>query len=181
MVSQEKKLQAAKVFGIDASRPEEPVPPVAGVDIYTEDDPTVAEWLAEITPSLGGISRYFYKLFPFISWIGKYNWTWFLGDLIAGELHPCRYMQQPSTKSSVTTHMQSSSSPVQTQAPRSAPSSSPRVWLMPSWLRWMSSMVYTRPSWASCSTGSLPRQRTSPSGYVSLAPGRAPSAAGAFQ
>lgn len=81
----DKKLLAAKAFGIDAARPEEPIPPVAGVDIYSEDDPTVAEWAAELVPSLRDVGRYFYNLFPFLSWIGKYNLTWFLGDLIAGE------------------------------------------------------------------------------------------------
>lgn len=81
----EKKLKVAKVFGIDASRPEEPVPPIANADPYAEDDPTVLEWASELTPSLSDVGRYIYNLFPFLSWIGKYNWTWFLGDFIAGK------------------------------------------------------------------------------------------------
>jgi sodium-independent sulfate anion transporter 11 len=83
--SDDTKIRAAKAFGIDASRREEPIPTVDGVDIYAEDDPTVQEWFAEITPSLHDVGRYIYKLFPFLSWIGKYNLTWFVGDLIAGE------------------------------------------------------------------------------------------------
>jgi sodium-independent sulfate anion transporter 11 len=78
------KLKVAKVFGIDARRPEEPVPSIHNADIYLEEEPTVAEWAAEHTPTLRDVGRYIYNLFPFISWIGKYNWTWFLGDFIAG-------------------------------------------------------------------------------------------------
>lgn len=75
----------AKVLGIDAKRPEEPIPPIANADPYAEEDPTVAEWAREHTPGLRDAGRYVYNLFPFLSWIGKYNWTWFLGDFIAGE------------------------------------------------------------------------------------------------
>lgn len=82
----EAKAIGYKVFGIDPPHPEEPIPEVAGVDIYSEDDPTVTEWLVEMVPSLRDVGRYFYNLFPFLSWIGKYNLTWFTGDLIAGEL-----------------------------------------------------------------------------------------------
>lgn len=77
-------LKVAKVFGIDAKRQEEPVPTISNADIYIEEEPTVAEWAAENTPSLRDVGRYIYNLFPFLSWIGKYNWTWFLGDFIAG-------------------------------------------------------------------------------------------------
>lgn len=79
------KLKVAKAFGIDASKPEEPIPPVANADPYAEEDPTVLEWAKEHTPTGRDVGRYVYNLFPFISWIGKYNWTWFLGDFIAGE------------------------------------------------------------------------------------------------
>lgn len=79
------KLKVAKVFGIDASQPEEPVPRITNADIYLEEEPTVAEWAAEYTPTLRDVGLYIYNLFPFISWIGKYNWTWFLGDFIAGK------------------------------------------------------------------------------------------------
>jgi sodium-independent sulfate anion transporter 11 len=78
------KSRVAKVFGIDASRPEEPIPSIANADPYAETDPTVGEWAREHTPTLRDAGRYVYNLFPFISWIGKYNLTWFLGDMIAG-------------------------------------------------------------------------------------------------
>lgn len=78
------KLKAAKLFGIDARRPEEPIPNINHADIYLEEEPTVLEWASELTPSARDVGRYIYNLFPFLSWIGKYNWTWFIGDFIAG-------------------------------------------------------------------------------------------------
>lgn len=77
-------VKVAKVFGIDASRHEEPIPSINHADIYLEEEPTVAEWAREHTPTAREVGLYFYNLFPFLSWITKYNWTWFLGDFIAG-------------------------------------------------------------------------------------------------
>ncbi|KAI0164487.1 sulfate permease [Hypoxylon sp. FL1284] len=54
------------------------------VEPYEERDPTAAEWLVSVTPTPLGIFRYFYRLFPFLHWITRYNLTWFVGDLIAG-------------------------------------------------------------------------------------------------
>lgn len=51
---------------------------------YVEPEPTAAEWFAEITPSWKEIGLYFYRLFPFLSWITRYNTTWLIGDLVAG-------------------------------------------------------------------------------------------------
>ncbi|RAL06809.1 SLC26/SulP family anion transporter [Aspergillus homomorphus CBS 101889] len=51
---------------------------------YLEQEPTTAEWFKEITPSWDDVARYFYRLFPFLSWITRYNTQWFLGDLVAG-------------------------------------------------------------------------------------------------
>ncbi|KAI9369210.1 sulfate transporter family-domain-containing protein [Aspergillus egyptiacus] len=51
---------------------------------YHEPEPTVAEWLSEITPSWEQVSLYFYRLFPFLSWIMHYNLQWLIGDLVAG-------------------------------------------------------------------------------------------------
>lgn len=79
------KSRVAKVFGIDASRPEERIPNITNADIYLEDEPTVTEWATQYTPSLRDCGKYVYNLFPFIHWIGKYNWTWFIGDFIAGK------------------------------------------------------------------------------------------------
>ena len=57
---------------------------VASADDYVEDEPTVAEWLREISPSKTDVITYVKSLFPFLSWIFHYNMTWFIGDLVAG-------------------------------------------------------------------------------------------------
>ncbi|KAI9931629.1 hypothetical protein ASPWEDRAFT_169529 [Aspergillus wentii DTO 134E9] len=51
---------------------------------YVEPEPTTAEWFREHTPSWAECGRYVYSLFPFLTWITRYNWQWFVGDLIAG-------------------------------------------------------------------------------------------------
>lgn len=75
----------AKVFGIDASRPEEHIPAIPHADPYAEDDPTVREWAAQYIPSPQDVWTYVRDLFPFLSWITKYNTTWLIGDLVAGQ------------------------------------------------------------------------------------------------
>ncbi|KAF8476927.1 putative sulfate permease 2 [Kalaharituber pfeilii] len=62
------------------------VPPLDAIidGTYIEEDPTVAEWLLARKPTLEGAWKFFLSLFPFLSWMGKYNMQWFLGDLIAG-------------------------------------------------------------------------------------------------
>ena len=57
-------------------------------DTYVEEEPTIFDWLNNFFPTIRGIGHYFYSLFPFIHWIGRYNGIWFAGDLIAGR---CRY------------------------------------------------------------------------------------------
>ncbi|GAB1204100.1 hypothetical protein APSETT445_002749 [Aspergillus pseudonomiae] len=52
---------------------------------YLEPEPTSAEWLKEICPSWAQVGSYFYRLFPFLSWITRYNLQWLLGDMIAGK------------------------------------------------------------------------------------------------
>lgn len=51
---------------------------------YVEQEPTSVDWLLELTPDGHQIASYFYNLFPFLRWIGRYNLQWFLGDLVAG-------------------------------------------------------------------------------------------------
>ncbi|CRG90369.1 Sulfate permease 2 [Talaromyces islandicus] len=53
-------------------------------DTYIEPEPTSAEWLYEHVPTWHDVIEYFISLFPFLSWIGRYNLQWFLGDLVAG-------------------------------------------------------------------------------------------------
>ncbi|XDG04524.1 hypothetical protein ABKA04_004139 [Annulohypoxylon sp. FPYF3050] len=54
------------------------------VEPYDEKDPTALDWIVSVTPTPRGIFQYFYRLFPFLHWITRYNLTWFIGDLIAG-------------------------------------------------------------------------------------------------
>lgn len=51
---------------------------------YVEQEPTTLDWILELTPERREIGRYFYNLFPFLRWIGRYNVQWLLGDLVAG-------------------------------------------------------------------------------------------------
>lgn len=58
---------------------------IESADSYVEDEPTSAEWIKSITPSGRDMWNYFRSLFPFTTWITKYNSQWFFGDLIAGQ------------------------------------------------------------------------------------------------
>jgi hypothetical protein len=52
---------------------------------YRESSPTVKNWVkSQITNPRQKIKNYFLSFFPFITWIYRYNFTWFWGDLIAG-------------------------------------------------------------------------------------------------
>lgn len=57
---------------------------VESADSYVEEEPTVAEWFESITPTRSEALNYVRNLFPFTRWIGKYNTTWLVGDLVAG-------------------------------------------------------------------------------------------------
>lgn len=57
---------------------------VSSADTFVEEEPTVAEWVQDQTPSLHDLAQYAQNLFPFTRWIGRYNLTWFTGDLVAG-------------------------------------------------------------------------------------------------
>jgi solute carrier family 26 (sodium-independent sulfate anion transporter), member 11 len=54
-------------------------------DTFVEEQPSTADFFREITPSRHDIARYFWSLFPFLSWIGHYNSLWLVGDLVAGK------------------------------------------------------------------------------------------------
>ncbi|KAK2011536.1 sulfate permease [Colletotrichum eremochloae] len=51
---------------------------------YYEEDPTVKEWLLEHVPTKEGAARYVKSLFPFTTWIFRYNTRWLISDAIAG-------------------------------------------------------------------------------------------------
>ncbi|EFY86576.1 sulfate permease II [Metarhizium acridum CQMa 102] len=78
------KGRLAKAVGYDFDSRDDDIPSISNADLFIEEEPTVGEFLAEITPSLQGVINYFVNLFPFVRWIGKYNLTWLIGDLVAG-------------------------------------------------------------------------------------------------
>jgi hypothetical protein len=52
---------------------------------YCEPSPTVKNWLRSMIKNPNQkIKNYFLSFFPFLTWIYRYNLTWFWGDLIAG-------------------------------------------------------------------------------------------------
>ncbi|KAK1984724.1 sulfate permease [Colletotrichum cereale] len=51
---------------------------------YYEEDPTVREWLLDHVPTKEGSARYAKSLFPFATWIVRYNTRWLISDAIAG-------------------------------------------------------------------------------------------------
>ncbi|KAL9085110.1 MAG: hypothetical protein Q9165_007754 [Trypethelium subeluteriae] len=57
---------------------------VESADDYVEQEPTVAEWFQEHFPSGRQMLQYCRSLFPFTTWIHRYNVQWLIGDLIAG-------------------------------------------------------------------------------------------------
>lgn len=78
------KLQYRDETGQDKISRGESVFSVASADSYIEEEPTSVEWIREQVPSQAAVAQYFIDLFPFLQWIGHYNLTWFIGDLIAG-------------------------------------------------------------------------------------------------
>ncbi|KAL4898224.1 sulfate transporter family-domain-containing protein [Aspergillus ambiguus] len=61
---------------------------------YLEPEPTSAEWLKEITPSPRALGQYALSLFPFLTWITRYNLQWLFGDLVAGITVGCVVVPQ---------------------------------------------------------------------------------------
>ena len=57
---------------------------VATADSYTEEEPSVSDWLYEVTPTKQQALQYVKNLFPFTQWLPRYNLQWFAGDLVAG-------------------------------------------------------------------------------------------------
>ncbi|KAJ1889984.1 hypothetical protein LPJ66_007736 [Kickxella alabastrina] len=52
--------------------------------MYIEPLASSREWLHDVIPSGQQVGEYLKSLFPISTWIYRYNWTWFLGDLVAG-------------------------------------------------------------------------------------------------
>ncbi|KAL4864138.1 hypothetical protein BDV12DRAFT_16950 [Aspergillus spectabilis] len=84
----------AKVLRLKLPREQQPDPVTRGESTfsvgtfetysYVEPEPTAAEWLEELVPSWHQVGLYFYRLFPFLAWITRYNVQWLIGDLVAG-------------------------------------------------------------------------------------------------
>ncbi|KZL84509.1 sulfate permease [Colletotrichum incanum] len=51
---------------------------------YYEEEPTVKEWLSEHVPTKSGSARYVRSIFPFTTWVLRYNTRWLVSDAIAG-------------------------------------------------------------------------------------------------
>lgn len=63
-------------------------------DAYIEEEPTVVEWIGELKPTASGAVEYTLSLFPFVSWIHRYNLKWLYGDLVAGITVGCVVIPQ---------------------------------------------------------------------------------------
>ncbi|KAF2267473.1 sulfate permease [Lojkania enalia] len=82
---------ARKVFHTDShKRPQgeqealENLAKEAIVTPYIEEEPTIKEWVWSLRPTRQSSLQYVSTLFPFTTWIPRYNWHWMLGDVIAG-------------------------------------------------------------------------------------------------
>jgi solute carrier family 26 (sodium-independent sulfate anion transporter), member 11 len=49
-----------------------------------ESEPSVGDWLRNLIPTRNGMSRYVRDIFVFTHWLPRYNWSWLVGDGIAG-------------------------------------------------------------------------------------------------
>lgn len=56
----------------------------AAIDVYTEVEPTVGEWMRSLVPSREASLRYIRGLLVFTQWLPRYNVHWLMGDSIAG-------------------------------------------------------------------------------------------------
>ncbi|KAL8774739.1 MAG: hypothetical protein Q9209_000678 [Squamulea sp. 1 TL-2023] len=78
------KLQYRNPQGLDDVSRGESVYSVSSADTYVEQEPSTWEWIRSVTPTGRGILIWAYNLFPFVHWIGRYNFQWLYGDLVAG-------------------------------------------------------------------------------------------------
>jgi hypothetical protein len=118
---------------------------------YVEPEPTAAEWLREILPSWQEVGLYFYRLFPFLAWITRYNVQWLIGDLVAGMLPICTLFFDLARGALLTRN----------QVSPLVLSSFLKEWPMPSWPNFLLSTVSTLPLWESSFTGFSPPRKIS--------------------
>jgi sodium-independent sulfate anion transporter 11 len=77
------KLQKSDPYQDELTRGESVLSVQTG-ETFIEEEPTTVEFLQEVVPNGGEIRDYVWSLFPFLHWIGFYNWQWFVGDMVAG-------------------------------------------------------------------------------------------------
>lgn len=80
----------AKVLGIklESKTPFQDSATRGATKSFIEQPPTTAQYFQELTPNGAEVLGYIKSLFPFLSWIGKYNVQWLIGDLVAGTSPP---------------------------------------------------------------------------------------------
>jgi len=154
---------AAKALGLKL-RPKDPYdtyPHLEGpgesinsADTFIEEPPHVGEFFLGFIPTGQQVYKYLFSLFPFLSWIGRYNLQWLLGDLVAGK----RIWTPKKPDRLVFSQMLTLP-----QASPSVPLLFRREWPTPSLLTSRFSLVSTQALWESCFIGFLPPQKTSPS------------------
>lgn len=79
------KLQYRNPTGQEDLARGESVYSVSTADTFVEEEPTSIEWIIQVAPTGRTFVNWVYHLFPFTHWIGRYNVTWLIGDLIAGQ------------------------------------------------------------------------------------------------
>lgn len=122
-----------------------------GVVPFLEEEPSIKEWLCGYMPTLKGSIAYFQSLFPFTSWLNRYDRHWLLGDVIAGmlmnsildELNLINFAYQVLPLASSSFH---------------------KLWHMPYLHILALNMGFIRLSWGLLYTGSLERPKISSSG-----------------
>lgn len=85
------KLQYRNPTGEDRITRGESVFSVSTADTYVEEEPTTLDWILQVAPTGRTFIRWAHSLFPFTHWIGRYNGTWLIGDLVAGLLPTLRF------------------------------------------------------------------------------------------
>lgn len=78
------KEKTYRFFGWDQFWPDDTVPNYPDTEPYVDEEPSIVDFFNEHRPTWRSVFLYIYRLFPFLDWMPKYNWTWFAGDLIAG-------------------------------------------------------------------------------------------------
>jgi len=79
------KLQYRNPTGEDHLTRGESVFSVSTADTFVEEEPSSLEWIRQVAPTRRTFLNWAYNLFPFTHWIGRYNGTWLIGDLVAGQ------------------------------------------------------------------------------------------------